>query len=60
MTDNKIATRLELDQTDRRGLSGDETQELSKKEMENVEGGLGTTWGARYLNGGAFDQTSIL
>ena len=38
MADCKNVTRIEIG-TDRRGPSSDEIQELSKKEMENVQGG---------------------
>ena len=38
MADCKNVTRIEIG-TDRRSPSSDEIQELSKKEMENVQGG---------------------
>ena len=41
MADNQNATRNEIG-THRRGLSSDEIQELSKREMEDVTGGGGS------------------
>ena len=38
MADNKNATRIEIE-TNQRGLSSVEIQELSKREMEDVTGG---------------------
>ena len=56
MADNKNAkgvsftttksTRIEIE-TDRRGLSSDEIQELSKREMQDVTGGFDGEW--RYI-----------